>query len=89
MAWEPATVVTIRDETASAKTFRLRLSRPRAHLAGQHYIVRLSAPDGYSVARHLGPARRRHAGPGRVVLALSPPVLGLSVPVLMVSWSGR
>jgi hypothetical protein len=41
------------------------------------------------VARHLGPARRRHADPGRVVLALSPPVLGLSVPVLMVSLSGR
>ena len=51
MAWEPATVVAIGDETASAKTFRLRLSRPRAHLAGQHYILRLSAPDGYSAQR--------------------------------------
>ena len=51
MAWEPATVVAIGDETARAKTFRLRLSRPRAHLAGQHYILRLSAPDGYSAQR--------------------------------------
>lgn len=51
MAWEPATVVAIEDETASAKTFRLRLSRPSVHLAGQHYVLRLSAPDGYSAQR--------------------------------------
>jgi ferredoxin-NADP reductase len=51
MAWEPATVIAIGDETATAKTFRLRLSRPSAHLAGQHYVLRLSAPDGYSAQR--------------------------------------
>ena len=44
-------VVAIGDETARAKTFRLRLSRPWAHLAGQHYVLRLSAPDGYSAQR--------------------------------------
>jgi ferredoxin-NADP reductase len=51
MNWEPATVVAIEDETATAKTFRLRLSHPSTHLAGQHYILRLSAPDGYTAQR--------------------------------------
>jgi ferredoxin-NADP reductase len=41
----------IRPETTSAKTFRLRLRQPSAHLAGQHYIVRLTAPDGYVASR--------------------------------------
>jgi ferredoxin-NADP reductase len=49
--WQSATVVAIKDETARAKTFRLALARPSAHLAGQHYIVRLTAPDGYTAAR--------------------------------------
>jgi ferredoxin-NADP reductase len=44
-------VVEVRDETASAKTFRLALERPSEHLAGQHYIVRLTAPDGYTASR--------------------------------------
>ena len=51
MAWEPATVVAIRDETATAKTFRFRLTHPSTHRAGQHYILRLSAPDGYTASR--------------------------------------
>jgi ferredoxin-NADP reductase len=50
-AWQAASVVGIRDETPTARSFRLRLARPSAHLAGQHYIVRLTAPDGYSASR--------------------------------------
>ena len=49
--WQTATVVGIRDETARAKTFRLRLEAPAPHLAGQHYVVRLTAPDGYTASR--------------------------------------
>jgi ferredoxin-NADP reductase len=49
--WIDATVVAIRDETARAKTFRVRLPEPSRHLAGQHYVVRLSAPDGYTASR--------------------------------------
>jgi ferredoxin-NADP reductase len=49
--WRLATVVDVRDETADAKTFRLRLAEARPHLAGQHYIVRLTAPDGYRAQR--------------------------------------
>jgi ferredoxin-NADP reductase len=49
--WQTATVVHIRDETPRAKTFRLSLERPVEHLAGQHYVVRLTAPDGYTASR--------------------------------------
>jgi ferredoxin-NADP reductase len=49
--WQTATVVAITDETPRAKTFRLRLDEPAAHRAGQHYIVRLTAPDGYTASR--------------------------------------
>ena len=44
-------VVDIKTETARAKTFRLALAHPSPHLAGQHYIVRLTAPDGYTASR--------------------------------------
>jgi ferredoxin-NADP reductase len=44
-------VVGVRVETPRAKTFRLALSRPSPHLAGQHYVVRLTAPDGYTASR--------------------------------------
>jgi ferredoxin-NADP reductase len=49
--WQTATVVSITDETPRAKTFRLHLEWPRTHLAGQHYVVRLTAPDGYTASR--------------------------------------
>jgi ferredoxin-NADP reductase len=44
-------VVEIRPETARACTLRLSLPDPRPHLAGPHYVVRLTAPDGYQAAR--------------------------------------
>jgi ferredoxin-NADP reductase len=49
--WQSATVTAVHPETATAKTFRLRLDELRPHLAGQHYIVRLTAPDGYRAQR--------------------------------------
>ncbi len=49
--WQTATVVDVRPETAKAKTYRLALPRPSRHLAGQHYVVRLTAPDGYTASR--------------------------------------
>lgn len=49
--WQAATVVDIRPENHRAKTFRLRLEDPQPHLAGQHYVVRLTAPDGYTASR--------------------------------------
>jgi ferredoxin-NADP reductase len=50
-SWQHATVTAILTETARAKTFRLALARPVRHLAGQHYVVRLTAPDGYRAQR--------------------------------------
>jgi ferredoxin-NADP reductase len=49
--WQTATVVDIRPETSRAKTFRLALPGPEAHRPGQHYVVRLTAPDGYTASR--------------------------------------
>jgi ferredoxin-NADP reductase len=51
VAWQSATVLAIRDETPNAKTFRLRVDAPTSHRAGQHYVVRLTAPDGYTASR--------------------------------------
>lgn len=50
-SWQTATVVGLRQETARARTIRLALDEPSGHLAGQHYVVRLTAPDGYTASR--------------------------------------
>ncbi len=51
LAWQQATVVAIKDETPHAKSFMLRLPQPARHRAGQHFVVRLTAPDGYTATR--------------------------------------
>lgn len=49
--WQTAKVLGITSETPRAKTIRLALSRPERHRAGQHFVVRLTAPDGYTAQR--------------------------------------
>lgn len=49
--WQTATVVSLHDETPRARTLRLALTTAEPHLAGQHYVVRLRAPDGYTAQR--------------------------------------
>jgi ferredoxin-NADP reductase len=49
--WQVATVNAIRAETPRVKTFRLALTYPSRYLAGQHYSVKLTAPDGYMTER--------------------------------------
>jgi ferredoxin-NADP reductase len=51
LRWQAARVLAVRDETARARTFRLGLSEPRRHLPGQYFVVRLTAPDGYTASR--------------------------------------
>lgn len=51
ISWQSATVEKVAVETYRAKTFTLRLSEPRPFRAGQHYDVRLTAPDGYQAQR--------------------------------------
>ncbi|MEV6640643.1 FAD-binding oxidoreductase [Amycolatopsis sp. NPDC051371] len=50
-SWQTGVVTAIGEETPHAKTFRLRLAEPRTHRAGQFYVVRLTAPDGYHAQR--------------------------------------
>lgn len=49
--WGVATVTGITVESPSVKTFELELPRAASHKAGQHYELRLTAPDGYQAAR--------------------------------------
>jgi ferredoxin-NADP reductase len=51
IAWQIATITAIKTETPRVKTFTLRLPRWVAHQPGQHYDVRLTAPDGYQAER--------------------------------------
>lgn len=49
--WQSARVLALRDEAPRVKTFRLGLDAPTDHRAGQHYVLRLTAPDGYTAQR--------------------------------------
>ena len=49
--WQIATISAIRDETPRARTYRFELPMWMPHLPGQHYDVRLTAPDGYQAQR--------------------------------------
>src|SRR5574341_1649982 len=50
-AWQPASVVSIREETHRVKTIRFTVANWPGHLAGQHADVRLTAEDGYRAER--------------------------------------
>ena len=49
--WQLATVRSIAAQTPSVTSFRLHVPMWMPHLPGQHYDVRLNAPDGYSAQR--------------------------------------
>ena len=49
--WQIATVSSIKPETPTVKSFRFELPMWMPHLPGQHYDVRLTAPDGYRAQR--------------------------------------
>jgi ferredoxin-NADP reductase len=51
LAWQIAKVAAIRAETQEVNSFTLELPAWRAHRAGQHYDVRLTAADGYQAQR--------------------------------------
>ena len=61
--WQTARVVAIHDETHRAKTFRLALAEPLDHRAGQHVVLRLTAPDGYTASRSYSVASAPDDGP--------------------------
>ena len=49
--WQIGSVVSIKRETPRVKSFRIELPMWMPHLPGQHYDVRLTAPDGYRAQR--------------------------------------
>ena len=49
--WQIGTVSEIKRETPHVKSFRIALPMWMPHLPGQHYDVRLTAPDGYQAER--------------------------------------
>jgi len=49
--WQIATVTQVKEETPRVKSFRFDLPMWVPHLPGQHYDVRLTAPDGYTAQR--------------------------------------
>jgi ferredoxin-NADP reductase len=51
LRWQRARVLAVHEETPTARTLRLALPEPRRHLPGQHYVLRLTAPDGYTASR--------------------------------------
>lgn len=51
LAWQVATVKSIRPETPRVKSFTLSLPDWTPHLAGQHYDLRLTAEGGYQAER--------------------------------------
>jgi len=51
LAWQIATVKSLRTETPEVKTLTLALPDWTAHRPGQHYDVRLTSEDGYSAQR--------------------------------------
>jgi len=51
LEWQISTVKAIKQETPTVKTFTLGLPHWLQHEAGQHYDIRLTAPDGYQAER--------------------------------------
>jgi ferredoxin-NADP reductase len=49
--WQVGTVTGVKVETPRVKSFRIELPMWMPHLPGQHYDVRLTAPDGYQAQR--------------------------------------
>jgi len=51
LEWQIATITTIHQETPRAKSFTLKVPNWQRHKPGQHYDIRLTAPDGYQAQR--------------------------------------
>jgi ferredoxin-NADP reductase len=51
LVWQISTVTAIRAETPEVSSYTLQLPNWRAHRAGQHFDVRLTAADGYQAQR--------------------------------------
>lgn len=68
--WYEAEVLDVAAESPCVKLFTLQLPHPAEHLAGQHYELRLTAPNGYQAAR-LYSAASAGTGTSTVQLAIA------------------
>src|SRR4051812_5518340 len=62
--WQTGEVVAVRDETARARTLRLWLPKGHPHVAGQHYVVRVTDDVGVQMQRSYSVASAPEVGPG-------------------------
>ena len=62
VTWQPAYLVSRKDETAEAVTLAFGVPEWPGHLPGQHVDVRLTAADGYSTQRSYSIATPDHGG---------------------------
>ena len=62
LTWQRATIRAIHIETPRVKTFTLALPNRLTHRAGQHYDIRLTAPDGYQAQRSYSVASEPEKG---------------------------
>ncbi|HEX9012570.1 MAG TPA: ferredoxin reductase [Anaerolineaceae bacterium] len=51
LEWQAGTLLSVRAENGRVKTFTFALPDWQPHRAGQHYDLRLTAPDGYQAQR--------------------------------------
>ncbi|HET7520102.1 MAG TPA: ferredoxin reductase [Candidatus Limnocylindria bacterium] len=69
LRWQIGTVTAIRPQTPRVSSFTISLPDWQPHRAGQHYDVRLTAPDGYRAQRSYSIASAPEAD-GQVELAI-------------------
>jgi ferredoxin-NADP reductase len=69
LEWQVGEVTGIRTETPQTKSLTLALPKWRAHRPGQHYDVRLTAPDGYQTERSYSAASEPER-PGELELTI-------------------
>jgi ferredoxin-NADP reductase len=62
LTWRVGQVVSVRDESSTARTLAIDLPDWPGHLAGQHVDVRLTAEDGYSAQRSYSIASKPSEG---------------------------
>ena len=80
--WQTATVIRVRQETPTAKTFTLKLPEPRPFWAGLHFIVRLTARGGYRAQRSSSIAAAPSDSPEvDLTIEISPGVESLRLPL--------
>src|ERR1700712_3822881 len=62
-----ATVAEVHDETATARSLRLKIDDWPGQLSGQHLDIRVTAPDGYQASREYSIASGASADPDALV----------------------